>query len=266
MADFAVPSAPAQDQWPATAPLPAPFAGVLDGVHEQSRAFENLDSLRGFVSVDTLWHRKTQSNVPNAHFCFAHKIWRPVTVHEVVAEFLRSERYKFPETSLPELMSLTETPDIKNAHHNHRRLRLLYILRRHIFGEIPPDTQWYEVRNLTDRELDDLHVIARIGWDWRPNPDNQHPEDKNEVRKVAKRRPLELIAPSDAWPRPILWGHEKTGPFTIIEGNNRLIAYVGSRQTGLDIPVLIGLSATPCPWHIFDPAKSIVNDLWQHTN
>lgn len=42
---------------------------------------------------------------------------------------------------------------------------------------------------------------------------------------------------------PILWGHDKGGPFAILEGNKRLIAYTAGARAGIDIPVLIGLSS-----------------------
>lgn len=42
-----------------------------------------------------------------------------------------------------------------------------------------------------------------------------------------------------------LWGHDRSGPYTILEGNNRLTAYESTGRTGkLSLPVLVGLSAT----------------------
>jgi hypothetical protein len=41
------------------------------------------------------------------------------------------------------------------------RWRLLHAIRRHLIGELPSETQWHEVRDLTDNELSELHVIAR---------------------------------------------------------------------------------------------------------
>jgi hypothetical protein len=60
---------------------------------------------------------------------------------------------------------------------------------------------------------------------------------------------------------PILWGHSKAGPFTIIEGNKRLIAYAATGETTINIPVLIGLSPMRCLWHILDQAPPIMQDL-----
>jgi hypothetical protein len=182
--------------------------------------------------------------------------WNRVSVHEVVAEFLRGERFKF-ERLLPSAeMALIDTPNISDPRENHARLRYLYCSRGSLIGEIPPDTRWYEVRNLTGEELSELHVIARCGWD--------HSGDKNELFRVALRRPSVLTSQPSSWARPILWGHAKAGPFTVLEGNNRLIAYASqAQQPPLMIPALVGLSPTPCCFHIFDPPDVIANDLWK---
>ncbi len=197
-------------------------------------------------------------------------LWRPISVHEFVAEFLLSERHKFAAiehhlsiqltgVTPTKLFAIIDNPNLTDAFENHLRLRLLYLTRCFLLGEIPPDTQWYEVRNLTDTELRDLHVIARCGWD------DPKGADKNELLAVAERKPQTLTKPPASWRRPILWGHDKTGPFTIIEGNNRLTAYASTKPApGLSVPALIGLSPTPCFWHIHDPARIIANDRWKN--
>jgi hypothetical protein len=187
--------------------------------------------------------------------------WRRISVHHVVAEFLRNEPHRLALALSPasqaRLAPMITSPNIGDAAENHARLRLLHLVRRQLIGEIPPDTQWHEVRNLTDSELAELHVIARSGWD-APGQDN------NELLRVAARMPRPLLGPPTNWPAPILWGHDKAGPFTIIEGNNRLVAYAStSPRAGLAVPVLVGLSPTPCLFHVFDPRACIANDLWK---
>jgi hypothetical protein len=56
------------------------------------------------------------------------------------------------------------------------------MIRAPFIGELPADTRWYEVDNLTDEDRPELHVVARCGWD---DPSGQ---DKNELFKVAARR------------------------------------------------------------------------------
>jgi hypothetical protein len=191
----------------------------------------------------------------------ADMIWKRVSVHRVVAEFLRNEPHRLELTLSPashaRLAPLIASPNLGDPAENHARLRLLYLIRRPLIGEIPPDTQWHEVHNLTDNELAELHVIAHSGWD-APG------QDRNELLQVAARMPRTLSGPPSSWPPPILWGHSKAGPFTIIEGNNRLTAYAAaSPRPRLAIPVLVGVSPTPCFFHIFDPTAWVANDLWK---
>ena len=181
-------------------------------------------------------------------------VWTPVTIHEVVADFLQSEQHKFPASDIE--MALIDSPDIGDPLQNHKRLRLLYQRRRWLFGEIPPDTKWYNVQSLTDTELDELHVIARCPFD--------DPNDKNELRKVGARRSEVLQCPPIKWHRPIVWRHDKIGPFTIIEGNHRLIAYASAPSPGgLLINTVVGLSQMPCYFHFDDPPDILMNDLWK---
>jgi hypothetical protein len=182
----------------------------------------------------------------------ANKQWTPISVHSMVLEFLRSERHKFP----PELQSLIDEPNLENHFHNNRRMWMLYRIRAPFIGEIPLDTQWFDVVNLEDEDLDQLLVVGRGGWD--------DPADENELRKVAARRPQALSKPPADWPKPILWGHDRNGPFTIFEGNKRFTSFVSSQPAGgMRIPVIIGLSPTPCFWHRPDPPYFLCNDMWR---
>jgi hypothetical protein len=181
--------------------------------------------------------------------------WICTSVHEVVAEFLlgeRQEKFGFVPPGTP----FIDAPNVNDPRENHTRLRLLYFKRAQFFGEIPPDTRWHEVKTLTDNELDELHVVAY--------PPFMSKDDKNELRRVAARLPEALRTQPGNWRRPILWGHEKSGPFSIFEGNHRLIAYASAPSPpGLDIPVFVGLSDTPCMWHIHDAVQPLANHLWK---
>jgi hypothetical protein len=178
--------------------------------------------------------------------------WRPAVVHEVVASFLQSERHQVAQVN----HRWVDHPDLGDSIANHNRLRLLYLFRRHLWAEIPPDTDWYAVHSLENDDFDDLHVISRCSWD--------DSSDRNELRKVADRRPLALNSQPHRWiGSPILWGHAKPGPFTILEGNHRLVALARSGTSGFAIPVFVGISPTPCVWHFEDPPNALANDLWK---
>ena len=179
--------------------------------------------------------------------------WTPVSIHSVVLAFLQAERHAY--AMLPEDLGIIDTPKIEDPHENHRRLRLLYKRRLMLFAEVPPDTQWYEVRSLTDSHLGELHVIARC--DFMPADAPTHLLTSPDHRKAETLR----SAPPE-WKPPVLWGHTMSGPFTILEGNHRLAAYVAGGARELQIPVYIGLSRTHCFWHSFDPPEILANDLF----
>jgi hypothetical protein len=192
------------------------------------------------------------------------KEWNPISIHKVVLAWLRAEH----DTAIKEKLSATSDwplieqmllhPDLQSGRENRRRLRLLYAYRDMFVGEIPPDTQWHEVRNLTDENLEEIHAVNFHEW--------THSTHNNELRKVAAIRQFELNRPPAKWETPILWGHDKAGPFTIFEGNKRLTAYARSGESGLDIPVFIGISPLPCMWHIFDDnCGYLLYDRWRST-
>jgi len=192
----------------------------------------------------------------------AAKKWTRVSMHHAVLAWLRAERdtnvpkylWQFPQLLWgPGLSALLDHANLNDVEENRARLRILYVIRNVFVLEIPPDTEWFEVQSLTDGELTELHVVNYAEWN--------DPGDKNELAKVAARKPSPLRAPPSSWETPILWGHDRNGPFTIIEGNNRLTAYSGSGQSGLDISVLIGLSPMRCHWHIFDRTPLLIYDL-----
>ena len=194
----------------------------------------------------------------------AMKKWTPVSVYRVIAAFLIAERetnvqQRFVDPGLisaAEVARLLDAPNIDNPEENFFRMRMLYRIRNVFFGEFPPDTVWCNVENLTDAELSQLHVVGRCGWD-----DVTH--DRNELLQVVQRREEPLQAPPDRWGPIVLWGHTRTGPFTIVEGNHRLVAYAGSARAELDIPVLIGLSNNNFFFNLADFPRLLLHDLWK---
>jgi hypothetical protein len=188
--------------------------------------------------------------------------WKPVSYNKFVLDFLLAERttnlaqrrQTIPITDAA-LSKLLDSPDLADLDENWTRVRLLNMLRNVYLAEIPPDTQWSEVADLTDDDIDNLYVVREGTW--------TDARDNNELRQVAARKPLHLLAPPTKWKRVILWGHAQSGPFTILEGNHRLVSYVSSQSAGLKIPVIVGISSTYCYWHPPDPLRAIVADMWK---
>jgi hypothetical protein len=184
--------------------------------------------------------------------------WKSVSIHEVIWAWLCAERntsanIRYILSQQPEHAALLDAPDTENADENWLRLKIIYIARWVFFVEIPPDTCWYEVRNLRDNDLTNLHAVNHGHW--------SSGDDQNELLKVAAREKLELESPPTEWGSIVLWGHTKDGPFTIIEGNHRLTAYAGVGATGLDIPVFVGLSPLKCIWHRLDKVGPLIQDM-----
>jgi hypothetical protein len=197
-----------------------------------------------------------------AQVALANGEWTSVSSNRVVLEFIRAERDALlaqKRAANPNLISdqdlatLLDNPNLDDLQHNQRRLRLLYAMRNIYMGEIPIDTAWYEVRSVTDDDIHNLYVTRHQTW--------THQSDNNELRLVAARKDEPATAPPDRWKRIILWGHERAGPFTILEGNHRLVGYVRNIGKGLNIPVFVGLSQTNCYWHPLDQQTIVGNRL-----
>ena len=192
--------------------------------------------------------------------------WKKVSLDEVILVWLRGEKRSrvlplFSNTPFPRLTweagvnKLLDNPDLQNSEENRARIRLLYIFRWIFLVELPPDTLWYRVNNLTDHELSELYAVNIDEW--------KDPSDNNEILKVGLRKGQQLVCHWSSWEPPILLGHSRTGPFTIIEGNNRISSYIKSASNGLSIPVYIGLSSLKCIWSIFDDLKDRCDCLMQ---
>ena len=171
----------------------------------------------------------------------ATEIWEPVTIDHVHLAFFRSEFAKLPGRIVGD-EDLAQHPDVSDPIQNRRRQTLLYGWRKPLLERIPASTTWYEVRYLCEGHLHQLRIIDFPDWN--------SPQDRNELLKVAGRKTIAMKDDPSQWSAPILWGHTRKGPFTIIEGNNRLIAYASlTRRPPLRIATYVGLSADPCCWH-----------------
>lgn len=166
--------------------------------------------------------------------------WTPVSKDHVVLSFLSSEwsRVRANASRL-----LIDNPNVDDRFQNNARTKLLWEIRGGLLRDIPEQTEWFAVRFLRPRHLDGLHAIRFGEWN--------SPADMNELQKVTLRRPETLKDASniESW-EPILWGHSRIGPFTIIEGNHRLTALAGVPKLR-DIKMLayVGLCPGICRWH-----------------
>ncbi len=149
----------------------------------------------------------------------AEQTWDKVTISRVYHAFLKSEFDRCVQTwghLAIANKALIDAPNFEDESENCKRAFLL-CFRAPLLFRIPSSTIWYKVVSLKESHLNELLVIGRCGWD--------DGADRNELLNVAKRKPDKLRSVPSEWTIPILWGHAKEGPLTIIEGNHRLVAY-----------------------------------------
>jgi hypothetical protein len=173
--------------------------------------------------------------------------WTSCSVHEVTLSFLRSEWIKWPTVATYWDRRLIEEPVSMDSGAINLRALMLWAIRSALIGQVPQDTKWFKVEHLRKAHLDELLAINHIGF--------TSATDRNELRKVALRMPNEIwrgAPPSGEW-SPILWGHDRGSPFTILEANHRMTA-LAQPDLGFDfeIPAYVGLSQERCIWHLPD--------------
>jgi hypothetical protein len=182
-----------------------------------------------------------------SYMTFESQDWKEVSKHKVYHSFLLGELHNLPSSITTLIRNIIEIPDFSDEEQNIGRLKLLECIRGALLNHVPPSTKWYLVRYLRNHNIDSMHVMARCGWDSKCE------SDKNEIFKVAQREKPNLYTQPDEWSPPILWGHSKKGPFTILEGNHRIVAWANETpRPNLKIPVYIGVSKEKCRLHIFD--------------
>lgn len=179
----------------------------------------------------------------------ADETWILATHAEVCLAFLKAEWEKVPEITAWHDRRLVDEPELDNGRENSLRRLILGSWREPLLAQIPADTSWWRVRSLRHTHTMELLVIASDDW--------RDPADGNELMSVARRRGESLQAPPADWSPPILWGHDREGPFTILEGNNRLVNYAASvPDLPFAVECFIGLSPSPSVWHLPDRATS----------
>lgn len=172
---------------------------------------------------------------------FINEAWESAEYDDVILAFLLAEASKLDDHKI--VLSdyerrCIEQPDRKNPGERAIRRELLFsrLERGAIMGNLPPDTTWNEVHSLRAHQLDErIFVIFDVQW-----------------LNLQTRRPINFRDPTDKWPHPILWGHGREGPFTILEGNTRLTRAAAYHSRDFAIPVYVGLSRSSCQWHTPD--------------
>ncbi|MBV9608596.1 MAG: hypothetical protein JO187_03475, partial [Acidobacteria bacterium] len=192
---------------------------------------------------------------------------RRVTETEVVAEFLKNEFYQEEfHRDRKHFERLVLTPDLSNEGENAIRRALLFRRRGHMWRELPPDTQWWEVQ-IEPEDLERLRVFPRA--QWRRVSDGSFLlrdivhrlktlQVNGKVRDfITKVNVLSYrLREEHDGSSVILIGIDDESPMTILEGNHRLAAacLVSPELLSRQFRVLVGFSSR------------MVESCWYETN
>ncbi len=173
------------------------------------------------------------------------KLRRPVTENEVIAEFLRTD-FHAPEFAQYQsaLHDLVVTPDLEHEGQNKVRRALFNVRHRSLWKQLPTDTEWYEAE-VEAKDLERIRVFPRAQWRRFADGDFglmqvAHRIADNRYRAGASAAFLAKIDDlcdhlnqEYAAGAVLLIGLNERGPFTILDGNHRLVAAMQTSSPAL---------------------------------
>jgi O-antigen/teichoic acid export membrane protein len=211
--------------------------------------------------VNSLASAKSAQKAASSH---AIKVLRRVTEDEVIAEFLKSD---FDNSAFDDyqdaLRGLVRTPHLEDADENAKRRALLFIRHSALWRELPEETGWLEVE-VRPENLSQIQVFPRAQWRKLARGNFTVTAVVERLRTFRGRNFgeetfLSKIADlggsfrHDADPGAVLLiGLSETQPFTILDGNHRLVsAILTSPETVPRFRFFCGLSPrmTECCWY-----------------
>lgn len=160
---------------------------------------------------------------------------RRVTESEVIAEFLKNEFYQEEfHRDRHRYEHLVLEADLTNEDDNQLRRVLLFRRRGHMWRELPPDTQWWEVE-LEPQDVSLIRVFPRAHWRKIANGSFALTDIVHQIRShrfsgrigdfISKIQSLSYRLRFDNdFSSVILIGLDEERPITIIEGNHRMTA------------------------------------------
>ncbi len=198
---------------------------------------------------------------------------RQATRDEVVAAWLRAEmdspRFGHHLRLSDVDRQIIERPDLNDPAENALRRELLRY-RDDILTTISQDTVWWEVE-LAAEDLSRLLAINYPAWEIysggtgkllkvaeairdgiRPPADDPKVADGLAAIQENVRGIYRTLADGKSVGPLILLGQKATGPFTVIEGNKRVVALCWRHCLDIvpcpAVPAYVGLTPAPCPW------------------
>jgi len=199
---------------------------------------------------------------------------RRVTESEVIAEFLKNEFYQEEfHHDREQFEELVLGADITDEAGNALRRALLFRRRGHMWREVPPDTQWWEVQ-IEPADLERIRVFPRAQWRKVANGSFLLKDIVQRIRtKSFKANTADFISRVQALSyrlrrsaddsAVLLIGIDDQCPVTVLEGNHRLTAALLASEEVLQksFRVFCGLSprmAESC-WY-----QTNLGNLWRY--
>lgn len=189
---------------------------------------------------------------------------RRVTEDEVIAEFLKND-FQNPEFRNYHQLLRDEvlSPDLSDSLQNAKRRALFFIRHGSLWRELPEGTEWQEVE-IRPADLERIRVFPRAQWRKLARGNYALPQVARVVAQRNRHRVLEdrFIAKIEhlriemqrgsVGDAVLLIGVDASGPFTVLDGNHRLIAALLSSPHALaHLRFFCGLSPnmTQCCWY-----------------
>lgn len=193
------------------------------------------------------------------------EILRRVSEDEVISGFLQSD-FHLPEFAKyrENLAELVTSPDLGDRVENALRRALLLVRHGALWRELPKDTEWFQVE-LESSDLNNIRVFPRAQWrklaqgnfcvteicdSIAAGTGRDAVGEKFLVKIENLRNDYQRSASLGA---VLLIGQSESGPFTIIDGNHRLVAAIlaSPEMMNQKLRLYCGLSPSmhKCCWY-----------------
>lgn len=190
------------------------------------------------------------------------RVLRRVSEDEVIAAFLHGEIHNPAFHGYSELLhDIIVAPNCDDPTENAKRRALLFIRHFSLWKELPRDTEWFQLQ-LRPEDLNRIRVFPRAHWRKLANGDfsitsiaervsalSTGDEDDFQAKIAALRDRLEDDEPGLG--TVLLIGLDENQPLTVLDGNHRLFAAMGSSGQLEKLRVFCGLSPrmSSCCWY-----------------
>jgi O-antigen/teichoic acid export membrane protein len=194
------------------------------------------------------------------------RLRRLASEDEVIAEFLKND-FQCPEFQEYQetVARLVTAPALENADENKVRRALLFVRHGALWGELPEGTEWFEAE-IGSADLRRIRVFPRAHWrklavgDFSITQVAQRVADERyrdrapevfraKIEELRDRLQKDATAVAGA---VLLIGLTESGPFTILDGNHRLLAAMLASPEAVDrLRFFCGLSPqmAQCCWY-----------------